>query len=80
MTLVEGSYATKKRIDNRNDEYHLIFFNLIGKKNNQTSISDADREILTLGSTDNAGNTVNLVSGIIRLPSDCDFSLCIGDR
>ena len=29
-------------------------FDVIGKKNNQTFVSDADREILTLGSTDNA--------------------------
>ena len=43
-------------------------FNVIGKKTNETSISDADREIHTLGSTDNAGNSVNLVSGIICLP------------
>ena len=35
-------------------------FNVIGKKNNQTSVSDADQEIPTLGSTDNAGNSVNL--------------------
>ena len=34
-----------------------------GKKNNQT-----DREIPTLESTDNAGNSVNLVSYIICLP------------
>ena len=44
-------------------------FYVIGKKNNQTSVSDADREIPNLGSTDNAGNSVNLVSGIFRLPS-----------
>ena len=25
-------------------------------------------------------NSVNLVSGIIRLPSSCDFSVCIGNR
>ena len=36
-----------------------MIFNAIGKQNNQTSISDADREIPTLGSTDNAGNSVN---------------------
>ena len=36
-------------------------------KNNQKSVSDADLEILTLGSTDNAGNSVNLVSGIIQV-------------
>ena len=33
-------------------------FNIKDKKNNQTSVSDADRKILTLGSTDNAGNLV----------------------
>ena len=50
------------------------------QKNNQLSVSDADREIKSLGSTDNAGNSVNLVSGIIRLPSGWDFSVCIGDQ
>ena len=40
-----------------------------GKKNNHSSVSDADREIPHLGSTNNAGNSVNLVSGFIRLPS-----------
>ena len=44
-------------------------FNFIGKKNNQTLVSDADQEIPTFGSTDNAGNSVNLVSGIILLLS-----------
>ena len=43
-------------------------FHVIGKKNNQTSVFDADREIPNLGSTDNAKNSVNLVAGIIRLP------------
>ena len=33
------------------------------------------REIPTLRSTDNAGNSVNLVSGIVRLPSGWDFSV-----
>ena len=46
--------------------HHL---NVMGKKNNQTLVFNADREIPTLGSTDNAGNSINLVSGIIRLPS-----------
>ena len=55
-------------------------FNVIGKKNNQTLVSDADREIPTLWSTDNAGNSVNLVSGIILLPSGWDLSVCIGDQ
>ena len=40
-------------------------FNVIGKKHNETLVSDADREISTLGSTDNAGSSVNLISGII---------------
>ena len=43
-------------------------FNVIGKKNNQTSVSDADRQIPTLGSTDNAGNSVSLVSGFWYYP------------
>ena len=50
------------------------------KKNNQTLVSDADREILTFGSTGNAGQMVNLVSGIIHLPSGKDISVCIRDR
>ena len=56
------------------------YFFVIGKKNNQTSVPDADRQISTLRSTDNAENSVNLISGIIRLPSDLDFSGCIGHR
>ena len=32
----------------------VIIFNAIGKQNNQTSVSDAEREIPTIGSTDNA--------------------------
>ena len=54
-------------------------FNDIGKKNNQTSASDADQEIPALRSTDNARNMVNFVSGIIHFPSGWDFSVCIGD-
>ena len=38
-------------------------------KHNQTSISNADREIQTFGSMDNARNSVNLISSINRLPS-----------
>ena len=51
---------------------------IIGMKNSQSSVSDADREIPTLGSTANAGNEVNLVSGIIRLPEGWDFSANAG--
>ena len=56
------------------------FFNVMGKKNNQSSVSDADWEIRTLRSTDNVGNSVNLVSGIICLPSGWDISVCIRDQ
>ena len=63
---------TRRVINNNN--------NSRDKKNNQTFVSDADREVLTLGSTDNAGNSLNLVSGIVRLPLGLDFSVCIGDR
>ena len=44
----------------------IIIFKAIGKKNNQTSVACADREIPNLGSTDNAGNEVYRVFGIIR--------------
>ena len=49
--------------------FKASIFAIIGKKNNQSSVSDADQEIPVLGSTDNAGNSVNLVSGIIRSSS-----------
>ena len=55
-------------------------FPILGKKNNKSSFFDADRDIPTLGSTYNAGNVVNLVYGIIPLPSDWDFFVCIRDR
>ena len=45
--------------------FKTSFFPTKGKKNNQSSVSDPDLEIPTLGSTDNAGNLVNLVSSII---------------
>ena len=45
----------------------------MGKKNNQSSVSDADREIPTLGLMGNAGNWVNLISGIIHLPTELGF-------
>ena len=59
--------------------FKTSIFQRIGKTNNQSSVSDADREIPILRSTDNAGNSVNLVSGIIRLPSGWDFSVCMID-
>ena len=58
----------------------MIISNVIRKKNNQTLMFDADREIPTLESTDNAGNSINLLSGMIRLPSDWEFTVCIGNH
>ena len=40
-------------------------FDAIDKNKNQSSVSNADQEIPTLGSTDNIGNSVNLVSDIM---------------
>ena len=47
-----------------NIPFKASIFSIIGKKYNLSSFSDADREIPTLGSMDNA-----IVFGIIRLPS-----------
>ena len=52
--------------------FAIPIFSIIGKKINQSSVSDADQEIPTIGSTDNAENSVSLISGIIR------FSLGVG--
>ena len=48
-------------------------FFTVGKKNRHSSVYNADQEVPTLVSIDNAGNSVNLVSGIIFLPSGWDF-------
>ena len=58
MTFIEGGYATQNVTNKRNDEWYLIIFTVIGMKNNQTMVADADREIPTLVSTDNAGNLI----------------------
>ena len=55
-------------INCRSSKEIIRFYSIIGKKTNQLSVSDADQEIPTLGSTDNAGNMVNLVSDIIHYP------------
>ena len=64
MTFGVSRHITFKEIIEKNSYETTI----IGTKNNQSSSSDAVREIPSLGSTDNAGNSVNLVSGIIHLP------------
>ena len=50
------------------------------KKNDQSSVFDADQEMTTLGSKDNAGNSVNFVSATIHVPTGLDSFVCIGDR
>ena len=42
--------------------FETSIFQRIGNKNSQSSVYDADREIPTLRSTDNAGNSINLMS------------------
>ena len=57
--------------------FKTLIFQRIGKINYQSFVSDAGRKIPTLRSTDNAGNSgnsVNLISDIIRLPWGWDFS------
>ena len=76
MTFGKGRFATQNVKNGRNAKGYKILFNAIGKKNNQTSVFDADREIATPGSKDNAGKSVNLVSGIIRSPLGWNFSIC----
>ena len=46
---------------------NLVFL-IIGMKNNESAVFDADPDIQILGSTENVENSVNLVSGIFRLP------------
>ena len=49
-----------------------IIYDAIGNKNNKKSVSDVDREVLTLGSMTHAGNEVNYPftpgSGFLGLP------------
>ena len=47
----------------------------MSKKNNKTSVSDAEREIPTLESTENAGNSVNLVPALSFYPRVVGISL-----
>ena len=48
--------------NDRNDVIKTTIFPIIGiKKNNKSSVSDADQEIPTLGSMDDAGNSSNIV-------------------
>ena len=61
-----------------NIRFKTLIFQRIGKKNNQSLAYNADREIPTFRSTDNARTSVNLVSGINPLPSGWDFSAFTG--
>ena len=60
--------------------FKTSIFLIIGKKNNQSSVSDSDPEIQILGSADHARNEVNLVSGMTRLPLGWDCLVSILDR
>ena len=71
----------------RNYEYSLkaSTFPITGKKSNQSSVSDADREFPTLGSTDNAGNSVTSLPALFvdslvwisRSASETDDKFCL---
>ena len=50
----------------------------MSKRNNQTLIFDADRDMITLGSVDNAGNKSRFRHYPFIL--GMDFSVGIGDR
>ena len=53
---------------NLNILFKITIFLIISKKNNQSLVSDADQEIPTLGSMDNARNKVYRVWGITFYP------------
>ena len=68
MTIRVGRH-TMLFVKNENNCHIVIktmIFPIISKKNNQSLVTDAVREIQTLGSTDNGRNSLNLVSGKIR--------------
>ena len=52
-------YVNCKNIEGNNMNFVIknIFFPKIGKKNDQTTVSDADRDITSLGSSENVGKT-----------------------
>ena len=54
-------------------------FNVIGKKNNQILVSDADREIPTLGSRDNAGKLSEPRFWHYPFTMGLGFLVCIGN-
>ena len=69
VTFGEGRYTTlKDKIREITKSMINNYLNGIGKQNNQTSVSDADSEIPIIGSTDNAGNSVNLVPALSVYP------------
>ena len=72
--------GTRIMPETRFTEYPALPIDLRVGISRSASVSDADREIPTQGYTDNAGNEVHRVSGIIHWPSGWDFSVCIGHR
>ena len=75
MTFVEGRYAymTQNSLIRALDKWYLMIFNGLGKKNSQTLLSNADREIPTpLGWSGDA-----MVLGklpVPRRPTKLDYS------
>ena len=57
--------------------FKTSIFPIKGKKNNQSSVSDADQEIPSLGSMDNAGNSDNPIQSIFR-PRSQHFPFTLG--
>ena len=53
--------------------FKASIFPVIGKKNNQSPVSDAGQEIPTLRSMDNAGNSVNRVQASYLKMGDIFF-------
>ena len=80
LTRRNKKFGVGRSVNCKHFKEMIQFYTIIGKKNNQSSLSDADRENPTLGSTNDAGNSVNLVSDIIHLLSGWNSSICIGDR
>ena len=70
-----------KKVKERNKNViKITIFPGVSKESNQSSVFDANRRFLNLVSTNYAGNSVYLVTGIIRLPSSWEFSVCIGHK
>ena len=64
----------------KNDKYCLIIFNAIGKKNKQTSVSDADREPNSEGKRIMPETRFTEFPALSVYSTVGDFSVCIAAR